>query len=148
VHATLYADGGARGNPGPAGIGVLLCADDGEVLAELARGIGRDTNNVAEYRALITGLELALSLGVTELDVRMDSELVVQQVQGRWKIRSDRLRALAVRARELLGRFEQARISHVPRAQNAGADALANQGMDAAALELDEGGFEQDALPE
>jgi ribonuclease HI len=140
LHATLHADGGARGNPGPAGIGIVLRDDDGAVIAEVARGIGRDTNNVAEYTALITGLELALERGVTHLDVHLDSELVVQQVQGRWRIRNDRLRALAVRARELLGRYEEARVSHVPRALNEGADALANQGMDMAALDLDDGG--------
>jgi ribonuclease HI len=137
VRARLHTDGGARGNPGPAGIGVVLESESGEVMAEIARGIGVTTNNVAEYTALIAGLELALEKGVSDLDVRVDSELVAQQVRGRWKIRNDRLRALAVRARALLGRFASADIAHVPRALNAGADALANQGMDAAELEAD-----------
>jgi ribonuclease HI len=138
VRARLHTDGGARGNPGPAGIGVVLESEAGEVVGEIARGIGVTTNNVAEYTALIAGLELALDKGVSELDVRVDSELVVQQVRGRWKIRNDRLRALAVRARALLGRFESVSVTHVPRELNAGADALANQGMDAAELEADD----------
>jgi ribonuclease H / adenosylcobalamin/alpha-ribazole phosphatase len=138
VRARLHTDGGARGNPGPAGIGVVLESEAGEVMGEIARGIGVTTNNVAEYTALIAGLELALDKGVSELDVRVDSELVVQQVRGRWKIRNDRLRALAVRARALLGRFESVSVAHVPRELNAGADALANQGMDAAELDADD----------
>jgi ribonuclease HI len=135
VRATLHTDGGARGNPGPAGIGVVLVGEDGEVIADLARGIGNTTNNVAEYSALIAGLELALERGVTDVDVHIDSELVAAQVEGKWKIRNDRLRALAVRARSLLERFERASITHVPRARNASADRLANQGMDAAEVE-------------
>lgn len=138
MRARLHTDGGARGNPGPAGIGVVLESEAGEIMGEIARGIGVTTNNVAEYTALIAGLELALDKGVSELDVRVDSELVVQQVRGRWKIRNDRLRALAVRARALLGRFESVSVTHVPRELNAGADALANQGMDAAQLEADD----------
>ena len=137
MKATLHADGGARGNPGPAGIGVVLIAPDGEVIDEIARGIGSATNNVAEYSALIAGLELALERGVTEIAVRMDSELVVSQVKGEWKIRNDRLRQLAVTARSLMSRFEKATIGHVPRERNADADRLANQGMDAAMLDAE-----------
>ena len=135
--ATLHADGGARGNPGPAGIGVVL-ADETGVIGEIAQGIGEATNNVAEYGALIAGLELALDNDVTDIDVRMDSELVVNQVQGTWKIKNDRLRSLAVKAQGLLNRFDSATITHVPREQNAGADRLANQGMDAAALDAEQ----------
>ena len=138
MRAVLHTDGGARGNPGPAGIGVVLQDEGGEVIAELARGIGQTTNNVAEYAALIAGLELALAKGVTDVDVRVDSELVVRQVLGQWRIRNDRLRALAVKARSLLGRFGSASVEQVPREHNAGADALANQGMDAAELDADE----------
>lgn len=140
MQATLHADGGARGNPGPAGIGVVLMTLGGDVIAEIARGIGSTTNNVAEYSALIAGLELALEHGVREIDVRMDSELVVSQVKGEWKIRNDRLRQLAVTARSLMSRFDKATIGHVPRERNADADKLANQGMDAAMLDaqLDE----------
>ena len=136
MKATLHTDGGARGNPGPAGIGVLLTDEEGEVIAELASGIGETTNNVAEYKAVIAGLELALEKGVTDLRIAVDSELVVHQVRGEWKIKNDRLRSLAVTARALMNRFESASIAHVPREQNAGADRLANQGMDAAALDV------------
>jgi ribonuclease HI len=136
VKAVLRTDGGARGNPGPAGIGVVLEDATGAVMAELGRPLGHATNNVAEYSALITGLEIALDNGVTEVEVYLDSELVEQQIAGRWKIKNDTLRALAVKARALLGRFESAHITHVPRTRNAAADALANQGMDAAALDL------------
>jgi probable phosphoglycerate mutase len=117
----------------------VLIDEDGVVIAELARGIGEGTNNVAEYSALIAGLELALEHGVEVVDVFVDSELVAAQVRGEWKIRNDRLRALAVRARSIMGRFREATISHVPRADNAAADALANQGMDAAESGLDGG---------
>ncbi|HEX2239531.1 MAG TPA: ribonuclease HI family protein [Actinomycetota bacterium] len=133
MRASLYCDGGARGNPGPAGIGVVLLSEDGNLLAQLARSIGHATNNVAEYTALIAGLELAQARGVTDLDVFLDSELVVSQLKGEWKIKKDQLRSLAARAELLLNRFENFSISHVPRAQNADADKLANQAMDAAA---------------
>ncbi len=133
MRAILHTDGGARGNPGPAGIGVVLQASDGSLLAEVARSIGETTNNVAEYRALITGLEIALDHGVTELDVRLDSELVVSQLKGEWKIKNDRLRGLAARAEILMRRFDTIDLTHVPRAQNAAADRLANEAMDAAA---------------
>jgi len=135
MKAKLHADGGARGNPGPAGIGVVLADPSGEVIAEIARGIGDATNNVAEYSAVIAGLELALERGVTEIDVYMDSELVVSQLKGDWKIKNDRLRVLAVKARALLNRFEKFSIQHVPREMNADADKLANQGMDVAMLD-------------
>ena len=138
MRATLHTDGGARGNPGPAGIGVLLTDERGAVIAEVAEGIGETTNNVAEYSALIAGLELALAQGVKEVRIAVDSELVVHQLRGDWKIKNERLRALAVRARALMSRFDSASIEHVPRAMNAGADRLANQGMDAAALDLEQ----------
>jgi ribonuclease HI len=141
VRAFLHADGGARGNPGPAGIGVLLRDEEGVVIAEVARGIGETTNNVAEYGALIAGLELAIEHGVTELDVYMDSELVVSQLEGRWKIKNDRLRSLAVTARSLMGRFERVTIHQVPREQNAHADRLANLGMDEAQVLSARGGM-------
>jgi ribonuclease H / adenosylcobalamin/alpha-ribazole phosphatase len=136
VRAILRTDGGARGNPGPAGIGVVLEDGSGTVVAEIGRGIGHATNNVAEYEALIAGLEIALDQGVTEVEVYLDSELVAQQVAGRWKIKNETLRGLAVRAGALLERFESARITQVPRERNVAADALANQGMDASELDL------------
>ena len=140
MKATLHTDGGARGNPGPAGIGVLLTDESGAVIEELAKGIGEATNNVAEYSALIAGLELAREAGVTDLEVAVDSELVVHQIKGEWKIKNDRLRALAVAARRLMSQFDSAEIKHVRREENAGADRLANQGMDAAELDLEQGG--------
>lgn len=130
MRAILNTDGGARGNPGPSGIGVVLKDESGQVLATVARGIGIATNNVAEYTALIEGLELALSYGVTELAVRSDSELVVHQVKGEWKIKDEKLRSLAVRARSLIETFEHADIDHVRRSDNSEADRLANEGMD------------------
>ncbi len=130
MDAVLHTDGGARGNPGPAGIGVVLADPSGGVIAELAEGIGETTNNVAEYRALIAGFELALERGVTDLEVFLDSELVVAQMQGRWKIKNDRLRTLAVRARSLMRRFDSVTLAHVRRSENARADGLANEAMD------------------
>lgn len=137
MKASLHTDGGARGNPGPAGIGVVMKDPDGNVIGEIAEAIGVATNNDAEYRALIAGLEMALSSGITEIDVFMDSQLVVSQMKGEWKIKSDTLRQLAVRARGLLNRFDAATITHVRREFNADADKLANQAMDAAALDAD-----------
>ena len=118
---------------------MLLTDEKGDVIGEIAKGIGQTTNNVAEYSAVIAGLELALERGVKEIDVAVDSKLVVQQLKGEWKIKNDRLRGLAVKARGLLGRFDSASIKHVPREQNMGADALANQGMDAAQLDAEAG---------
>ena len=137
MKAILRADGGARGNPGPAGIGVLVEDLDGNVVGEIARGIGVATNNVAEYTALIEGLKLAFAKGVTEVDVRMDSKLVVNQVRGEWKIKNDALRQLAATAESLLRKFDRKSLTYVPRAENAAADKLANQGMDAAALDAE-----------
>jgi ribonuclease HI len=137
MKARLHTDGGARGNPGPAGIGVLLIDDSGEVLGEVAEGIGVATNNVAEYRALIAGLKLAAAKGVSEIEVFMDSELVVSQMRGKWKIKNKALQPLALEASSLLNRFESATITHVRREANADADKLANQGMDAAELDAE-----------
>lgn len=132
MKAILYADGAARGNPGPAGAGAVLLDADGHVLAELTRALGRATNNVAEYTGLIIGLEEALRRGVDEIDVRMDSLLVVEQMRGRWRIRHPNMKPLALRAGELLARFPKRTVSHVPREQNAIADALSNRAIDEA----------------
>ena len=113
----------------------MLTDENGAVIGEIAEGIGEATNNVAEYSAVIAGMELALERGVTDLEIAVDSELVVHQLRGEWKIKNERLRALAVKARALMGRFDSATIEHVPREANAGADRLANQGMDLAALD-------------
>jgi ribonuclease HI len=130
VKATLYADGAARGNPGPAGSGALLLDEGGQRLAELALPLGHATNNVAEYRALILGLEEARRRGVDEIDIRMDSMLVVRQMQGLWKIKHPGLRPLALRAGALLAEFAKRNIEHIPREENWRADALANRAID------------------
>jgi len=132
MRATLYADGGARGNPGPAGSGAVLLDEQGRVIAELKRSLGRATNNVAEYTGLIIGLEEALRRGIDTLDVRMDSLLVVQQMKGLWKIKHPGLKPLALRAGELLARFPDRTIEHVPRELNSLADALVNLAIDEA----------------
>jgi ribonuclease H / adenosylcobalamin/alpha-ribazole phosphatase len=126
----IYADGAARGNPGPAGAGAVLFDEDGRVLAELSRPLGRATNNVAEYNGLILGLEEAARRGATAIDVRMDSLLVVQQMRGRWRIKHPGLKPLALRAGALLASFPDRTITHVPRAENAHADVLANRAID------------------
>jgi ribonuclease HI len=132
VKATLYADGAARGNPGPAGSGALLVDDQGEPIARLCLWLGTATNNVAEYQALILGLEEARRRGIDELDVRMDSLLVVRQMQGLWKIKHPNLKPLALRAGALLATFARRSIEHIPREQNGAADALANEAIDTA----------------
>lgn len=130
MNARLYADGAARGNPGPAGSGAALVAADGTIIAELTRFLGHATNNVAEYTALIIGLEEAVRLGIGHLDVRMDSLLVVQQMKGIWRIKHPGLKPLALRAGELLASFPSRTIEHIPREQNGIADALANRAID------------------
>lgn len=132
MRATLFADGAARGNPGPAGSGALLLDERGGVLAELCLALGHATNNVAEYSALILGLEEARKRGVEEIDVRMDSLLVVRQMQGLWKIKHPGLRPLALRAGALLAEFARRTIEHIPREENSRADKLANRAIDEA----------------
>ncbi|MGE2722659.1 bifunctional RNase H/acid phosphatase [Mycolicibacterium celeriflavum] len=130
----VEADGGSRGNPGPAGYGsVVWSADHGAVLAESKEAIGRATNNVAEYRGLIAGLTEAASLGATEVDVRMDSKLVVEQMSGRWKVKHPDIAPLHQQATALAARFDRITYTWIPRAQNSHADRLANEAMDAAA---------------
>ncbi len=126
----LFADGAARGNPGPAGAGAVLLDEQGRVVAEVTRFLGRATNNVAEYTALIIGLEEARRRGIAELEVRMDSMLVVQQMNGAWRVKHPGLRPLALRAGELLASIPSRSIRHVPREQNGLADALANRAID------------------
>lgn len=134
MRVTLYADGGARGNPGPAAGGAVLVAEDGRILAERGEYLGVATNNVAEYTGLIVGLEEAKRLGdVTTLDVRMDSLLVVQQMRGVWKIKHPGLRPLALRAGALLAEFPDRTIEHLPRDLNFLADAVVNRILDQAA---------------
>ena len=130
----IEADGGARGNPGPAGYGaVVRDADTGVVLREVAASIGVASNNVAEYRGLIAGLQAALELGASEVDVRMDSLLVVNQMSQVWKVKHEAMRPLASEAAGLVRRFDRVEFRHIPREQNKHADRLANQAMDDAA---------------
>ncbi|MGA9494186.1 MAG: reverse transcriptase-like protein, partial [Mycobacterium sp.] len=130
----VEADGGSRGNPGPAGYGsVVWTADRSTVLAESKQAIGVATNNVAEYRGLIAGLADAAGLGATEVAVSMDSKLVVEQMSGRWQIKHPDLRQLNAEARALASHFERISYRWIPRAENSHADRLANEAMDAAA---------------
>jgi probable phosphoglycerate mutase len=127
----VEADGGSRGNPGPAGYGaVVLDAATGDVLAERAGGLGVATNNVAEYRGLIAGLQAARELGATDVEVRMDSKLVVEQMSGRWRVKHPAMQPLAAEAAALVRRLGKVRFGWVPRARNTRADALANRAMD------------------
>jgi ribonuclease HI len=130
LRLVLHADGGARGNPGPAAIGVVLSRPDGEVLAEAAERIGHATNNVAEYRALVRGLEEAGRLGATEVEIVGDSELVARQVTGAYKVKHPSMKPLHQEVLALLTRFERWSIRTVPRAENARADELVNQALD------------------
>ena len=130
----VEADGGSRGNPGPAGYGaVVKDAATGAVLAERSAGLGTATNNVAEYSGLIAGLQAALDLGADSVDVRLDSKLVVEQMSGRWRIKHPQLQPLASQAAALARRLGSVRYEWIPRARNTHADRLANEAMDAQA---------------
>lgn len=128
----LHVDGGARGNPGPAAIGVVISGPDGEPIDELAERIGKATNNVAEYRAVLKGLERAKELGATEVEIIGDSELVARQLTGVYRVKHPAMRPLYEQATDALREFERWSIRTVPRAQNARADALVNAALDAA----------------
>jgi ribonuclease HI len=130
VKAILYSDGASRGNPGLAGAGAVLLDADGRVIAELTKFLGVTTNNVAEYEGFIIGLEEAQRRGVDDLDARMDSKLVVEQMRGRWKIKHPNMKPLALKAGALFATFATRTIAHVPREENAIADALSNRAID------------------
>ena len=132
MKVVLHVDGGARGNPGPAAIGVVVSSPDGEVLDEVAETIGVATNNVAEYRALLRGVERARALGATEVEIVNDSELVAKQLTGAYKVKHPAMKPLYDEAIAALRRFGAWRVRSVPRAQNARADELVNQALDAA----------------
>jgi ribonuclease HI len=127
---TLHTDGAARGNPGPAGAGAVLRRPDGTPVAEVSRNLGTATNNEAEYMGLLEGLEAALAHGALNLSIRMDSELIVRQLAGQYKVRNERLRPLYDRALAMLHRLEAYDIVHVRRELNAEADALAARAAD------------------
>ncbi|GAC1484351.1 MAG: hypothetical protein NVS1B9_00740 [Solirubrobacteraceae bacterium] len=126
----VHVDGGSRGNPGPAAAGAVLARPDGEVLAETSRLLGVATNNVAEYRALLLGLERARELGAEEVEVINDSELVAKQIQGAYKVKHADMKPLYLEAMAALRSFERWTVRSVPRAQNARADALVNAALD------------------
>jgi ribonuclease HI len=131
VKARLSTDGGARGNPGPAAYGYVLETDDGTVLDAHGEAIGVATNNVAEYRGLIAGLEKALELGVRELEVVSDSELVVKQMTGEYRVKNEALRQLSFEAGRLARRLDRIDYTAVRRAHNELADRLVNEALDA-----------------
>jgi probable phosphoglycerate mutase len=127
---TAYTDGGARGNPGPAGYGVHIIDEDGQTLAELVGPLGHATNNVAEYSGLIAALQWAIQHGHARLRVRMDSELVIKQMRGEYKVKNAGLQPLHAEARQLAARLDRVTFEHVRREQNKVADALSNDAMD------------------
>lgn len=129
----LHVDGGARGNPGPAAIGVVISDRDGQVLDEVAERIGVATNNVAEYRAVLRALERAAELGAREVEIVNDSELVARQLTRAYKVKHPSMKPLYLEAIAALRGFDRWRIRSVPRAQNARADALVNEALDGTA---------------
>jgi ribonuclease HI len=132
VRAIVHVDGGARGNPGPAAAGCVISTPAGELLGEYSELLGEATNNVAEYRALLLGLRHARELGVTEVEVVGDSELIAKQIDGQYKVKHAALRPLYLDALAALREFERWSVRTVPRAQNAHADALVNAALDQA----------------
>jgi ribonuclease HI len=132
LKARLFTDGGARGNPGPAAYGFVLEAEDGTVLAAEGHAIGSTTNNVAEYSGLIAGLRKAIELDVSSLEVVSDSELMVKQMRGEYRVKNEALRGLCVEATALARRLESVEYRHVKRAHNELADRLVNDALDAA----------------
>jgi ribonuclease HI len=127
---TVNVDGGARGNPGPAAVGVVVRGAGGEVLEEVGERIGRATNNVAEYRALLLGIERARARGASELELIGDSELIVRQVKGEYKVKDAAMRELHTQVKRALEPFEGWSIRHVRREENAEADRLVNEALD------------------
>jgi ribonuclease HI len=132
VKLVVHVDGGARGNPGPAAAAAVVSTPDGDVLDEAKQTLGVATNNVAEYRGLLLGLERARALGATEVEVVNDSELVAKQVNGEYKVKHPDMKPLHAQAVAALEGFDRWRMRSVPRAQNAAADALVNAALDAA----------------
>lgn len=130
MHLIAYADGASRGNPGPAAYGAVLYAENGVELNALGDTIGRATNNVAEYRGAIAAVEAALDHGATSLELRLDSDLIVQQLRGRYRVRNKKLRPLYEQLTGLIERLDQFEPTHVNREFNRRADALANEALD------------------
>ena len=127
--AIINADGASRGNPGPAAIGAILKDEQGKLIAQISQSIGRTTNNQAEYRAVIAALEEALKLGVKQIELNADSELLVKQLNGKYRVKNAALKPLYQRVKQLQSSLESLTISHVPREQNREADLLANMAL-------------------
>jgi len=126
----IFTDGVSRGNPGRAAIGAIIRDERGTVIASISRSIGRATNNLAEYAALIAALQEAIKAGASQVEVRSDSELIVRQINGRYRVKNAALVPLHNKVRELQGQLESFSISHIPREQNVEADRLANMALD------------------
>jgi ribonuclease HI len=126
----LYTDGAARGNPGPAGAGAFICTEDGSAVAEIAEYLGETTNNVAEYQALLSGLKKLIAIGAQEIEIRADSELMVKQIKGEYRVKHPNLKPLFDEAVALLKKIPHYSIKHVEREKNKDADRLANQAID------------------
>ncbi|MBI3647712.1 MAG: ribonuclease HI family protein [Actinobacteria bacterium] len=137
VAVVVSCDGAARGNPGPAGVGVLIATPEGEVLDRIALGIGETTNNVAEYTAALEGLRRARELGARDVLLRSDSHLLIEQLAGRYRVKAAHLKPLHAEVTGLARGFERIRFEHVPRERNKEADRLANVGVDAWLAGLD-----------
>jgi ribonuclease HI len=130
VTLRIHTDGAARGNPGPAGAGAVLLDGDGNIVARAGRFLGRATNNVAEYEGVLLGLRHAAELGATDVEILTDSELLVRQIAGRYRVRAPHLKPLFEEVQALLRRFERHAVRHVRREENAEADAMANRAID------------------
>ena len=129
---TIYTDGASRGNPGPAAIGVILKDETGKTIANISRCLGTTTNNQAEYTAVIAGLEKAISLGAKQVTLKSDSELVVKQINGRYKVKNADMRVMYSKVVQLTGQLAKFSAVNIPREQNKQADALCNQALDGA----------------
>jgi ribonuclease HI len=125
----IHADGASRGNPGPAAIGVVIEDEQGRVVARISKAIGITTNNRAEYLALIAGLKEALGLGAESVELKMDSELIVRQLTGKYRVKNPALKPLFEQAHQLMKEFQSSPIVHIPREQNKAADALCSQAL-------------------
>ena len=125
----IYTDGASSGNPGPAAIGATIKDGQGNLIATISRPIGKTTNNQAEYRAVIAALEKAIEIGATHVELKADSELVVKQIKGRYRVKKATLRPLYQKVVQLIGSLEAFAITHIPREQNREADRLANKAL-------------------
>jgi ribonuclease HI len=126
----VFSDGASRGNPGPAGAGAVLIGDDGTIIAKIGKFLGNQTNNYAEYMGFLIGMEHALRQGATDVEAIADSELLVRQLQGTYRVKSENIRPLFEQAKQLLSRFRVATIRHVPRKENQLADEMSNRAID------------------